>query len=951
LCPAEWQAQLNRNQQSTIHQLDKKTMKTRFLTSTGRLVSGVIIATEVLLSQFHAEAGALSGVYEVIASASTINLTTEGTIDWAHWGRTSPTDFNHRAEVAHEISNFTLIGQGPILQFGDNFTGYSWTNGTPTARATRTTSGIYLNNNDNGFEISVPADTTVKTLKVYVGAYAAQMHFEAALSDNSAPQYVDESFQNASDGPNRAYVLNFAANSAGQKLVVRYWVINGDGGNVTLQAAALRNGAPLVELVSPINGTIFHPAGNGLQFKASTISPNSIPTNQVKLFLNNQDASDQLTLTGSGTTRTATFRQLKPNLFYQGVIVVADNNGQGTTNRFVFDTFSFDGTVVVEAEDYNYSADGVTGGSFKDNPPPDAYQDLSGLPEVDYHTTGQGQSSYRSIDAIATQTATDQVRPPWADAAVPDYQVADLQIGDWLNYTRTFPPGNYNVYLRYADLVDQVLELDQVTSNAGQPDQTLKLLGTINAIRTGNENSYRYAPMTDALGNPIVLSLSGKQTVRLTGVTVEPGFNGLRANFLLFAPTTGPTTRLPSINYAYPAPDADSITPDTRISVTILNGDTPVEPGTIKLRFDNNDVSAAATIATTASGASVTYQPPAMLALNSTHSIGVTFGDNATPSNVQTNQWSFTVANLPVIPSAWGTPPGSGRTNGFLLKMAKAPDDSDATVFTNSAARAELQLSGKLLDPMTGQPFLNEAAGPNDDGTDTEPITLNYELNGTDAGYFPADSTFPGVPFGTQNFIAMQASYYLDLAAGIHRFGVRSDDGFLLTAGLSLTNATLELGRYEGGRGSGLPDGSTEFEFLVEQSGVYAFRLIWYQGTGGADLELFSVDRTTLETTNVVRTLINDSSAPGSVKAYQARTGVPVPTPQAPTILNAKAATGSFSFTFATQNGVRYTVQSRPQFAGATWQDTPVSVTGDGSIQSVSLPMTGSMCFYRVAAR
>ena len=111
-------------------------MKTHFTNFVERFVSSAIVATGLLLSQSPVHAGALSGVYEVIASASTINLTAEGTIDWAHWGRTSPADFNHRAGVAQQISNFTLIGQGPILQFGDNFTGYSWTNGTrPEPRA------------------------------------------------------------------------------------------------------------------------------------------------------------------------------------------------------------------------------------------------------------------------------------------------------------------------------------------------------------------------------------------------------------------------------------------------------------------------------------------------------------------------------------------------------------------------------------------------------------------------------------------------------------------------------------------------------------------------------------------------------------------------------------------------------------------------------------------------
>lgn len=926
-------------------------MRPRLTHATRRPVSGCIVAAALLLSAPQLRAGALSGIYEVIASASTVNLTAEGTIDWAHWGRTSPTEFNHRADVTPQISNFTLIGEGPILQFGDNFTGYSWTNGTPNARVTRSTSGIYVNSEGNGFELSVPADTAVKTLKVYVGAYAAQMHFEASLSDGSAPMYVDESFDNAGDGPNRAYVLSFAADSPSQRLTVRYWVLSGGGGNVTLQAAALREGAPLVELVKPVNGAIFHPTGDGLQFKASTISPNLIPTNQVHLFLNDQDVSAQLTFTGTPASRTVNFGQLEPNRFYQGLIVAADNQGQATTNRFVFDTFSYSGAVGVEAEDYNYSADGFTGGAYMDNPPVNGYQDLYGLPDVDYHTAGQGQSLYRAADLIVTDDTTDQLRPPWVAAGLLDYHVMDLQPGDWLNYTRTFPAGNYNVYLRYAALNDQVLQLDRVTGSASQPNQSLELLGSINAIRTGNENSYRYAPMTDALGTPIVLNLSGQQTLRLTGVTVEPGFNGLRANFLLFAPTTGPATRLPSLDLASPAPDADDVAPDAGVSLVIRNGDTAVASGSIKLALDDSDVTSAATVTPTATGAAITYQAPSLWAPNSVHTIALTFGDNATPSNVQTNRWSFTVANLPVIPAAWGTAPGSGRTNGFLLRLAKAPNHSDPAQFPNTADRAELQLSGKLMDPLTGQPFPNEAAGPNGDGTYAEPATINYQQDGAEAGYFTGDSTFPGVDPGDPNYVAGQASFYAELAAGLHRFGVRSDDGFLLTAGLSLTNTSLVLGRFDGDRGSGLPGGSTEFEFLVERSGVYALRLIWYEGVGGADLELFSVDRSTLGSANVVRTLVNDPGSAQSVKAYTGRVGTPAPTPDAPTLLNPRLAGGVLNVTFSSQDGVSYTVQSKTSLLDAGWQDTAVSVTGDGQVKSLDLPIAGATGFYRLLAR
>jgi hypothetical protein len=126
--------------------------------------------------------------------------------------------------------------------FGNNFTGYSWTNGTPTPRVTNSTTGIFMVGKGNGFEISVPADTTPKLFAVHVGAYGAQMHLEAALSDHSVPPYVDESYQNPWLGPNRVYAFKFAADSPGARLTVKFWTITmyeAQFGNVTLQSATL----------------------------------------------------------------------------------------------------------------------------------------------------------------------------------------------------------------------------------------------------------------------------------------------------------------------------------------------------------------------------------------------------------------------------------------------------------------------------------------------------------------------------------------------------------------------------------------------------------------------------------------------------------------------------------------------------------------------------------------
>jgi hypothetical protein len=95
---------------------------------------------------------------------------------------------------------------------------------------------------------------------MYVGAYLATAHFEASLSDGSAPYYVDESFSTTNvNGSDRDYTVTYAAPSPGPKpyLIVRYWQIEGQG-NVTLNAAALQGSVA-------VNLTLQAVAGNNLQ--------------------------------------------------------------------------------------------------------------------------------------------------------------------------------------------------------------------------------------------------------------------------------------------------------------------------------------------------------------------------------------------------------------------------------------------------------------------------------------------------------------------------------------------------------------------------------------------------------------------------------------------------------------------------------------------------------------
>ena len=100
--------------------------------------------------------GILGGSFA--ATAGTIQLTAEGTLDWGHWGLNTAVDFNHKAGT-QKIS-YALVGSGSAARYSNNAAGFSWTDGTPTGSATATTTGIYRQGVGRGFQLTAPADTT-----------------------------------------------------------------------------------------------------------------------------------------------------------------------------------------------------------------------------------------------------------------------------------------------------------------------------------------------------------------------------------------------------------------------------------------------------------------------------------------------------------------------------------------------------------------------------------------------------------------------------------------------------------------------------------------------------------------------------------------------------------------------------------------------------------------------
>jgi hypothetical protein len=174
-----------------------------------------------------------------------VDLTSEGTADWTHWGLVTNTSFDYKNLVQRQISNFTVLGTNIVQQFSDGLIGFSWSDGTPTPSAADTTTGVLINGLTNGFLLTAPADTNARQLNVYVEGYGGQGEFQAFLSDLSGPAYTDTSISNVFGVSQACYTLNYAAASPGQHLIVAYRLLNLFDrlyGNVSLQSAALQGG-------------------------------------------------------------------------------------------------------------------------------------------------------------------------------------------------------------------------------------------------------------------------------------------------------------------------------------------------------------------------------------------------------------------------------------------------------------------------------------------------------------------------------------------------------------------------------------------------------------------------------------------------------------------------------------------------------------------------------------
>ncbi|PYK98318.1 MAG: hypothetical protein DME19_12980 [Verrucomicrobia bacterium] len=390
--------------------------------------------------------------------------------------------------------------------------------------------------------------------------------------------------------------------------------------------------------------------------------------------------------------------------------------------------------------------------------------------------------------------------------------------------------------------------------------------GPIDPNNPGSGDLLCWAPLSVVLDTNGVLNVSYKNTLILsnyqTAYFPSPGrlVMGARTgglNELQYVDNISITTIAAAIALVGSASGfADGF------SITINDSGSSVIDTTKPITLQLNGTSVSATSVQKNGGATtISYHGfPVLHPPGSSNQVSVSAKD--TNNNTISGTRSFITPLYTVIPPGDSVPSSSVNLTkpGFRIR----PYQSTA-VQPNSLAWTEDQLAG--LHGTNNADLTTATDGGYIDYTDV--INFNIDSTGAGSGNFTPDGPFPGIPGanGLNGDSSMEVLTFLQFpAAGVYQMGVNSDDGFRVTEGKNPKDRfALNLGEYDGGRGPT----DTPFYMVVQQAGIYPFRLIWENGDGelpgnGAGCEWFTVQP------DGTKILINDPSPTNTtgIKAF-----------------------------------------------------------------------------------
>lgn len=652
---------------------------------------------------------------------------------------------------------------------------------------------------------------------------------------------------------------------------------------------------PVINSLFPQNMIFVNPS-DGISFNVSSPSGFTINNSGIHLVLNGTDVSGSLAISGSSSNKNVTYSGLQSNLTYTVSITVTDAFNLTVSASTYFET-TWVGiqpvTYLWEAEDWDFNS-----GMYLDNPDlcsasgdTNCYFGTVGVEGVDEHYTTGNSGPFRPGDPMGTAPSGDYSRKNFFEAGVTDYKIDPFNYGEWVNYTRDWPNSTNWVVARLATDIglSGTLTLSQVTSTATND------LGTFTINGGHGWTTYDTVYLKDTNGNNANVVLNGKTTLRLTSY---PGGNLLPGCFMLVAAQLD----LPVLSGMYPT-GTHPFEPTNALSFTVTSSGATFPANSIKLNMDGDDASASLVI--TGSGSTEYGVYP--LQTNALHTAIITVTNSLGHGIRVTNQFdTFSQGNYMVEAEDFDY--GGGQY------VSAADWYPDAYLGLGATTNIDFQHS-----PVAGEQWGNYRS----DGI-PESSVQNYAVEArqkfVDAG---------GIDFQLDWFgIGDWANY-----TGIYPTG--SFYVYVRSAGLLGISYSMYLDRVVSGAGT-----TSQVTSRLGYWGALGSGQQTYAWVPLTDAGLVAPVIVTLGGTNILRISTTTGNCYPNYFMLVPASGI---------TLSAAKSGSNVSIAFPTQAGATYRVFYRANLTTGNWI-LLTTVPGDGTVKSVSDPLTGSQEFYKVTS-
>jgi len=601
-------------------------------------------------------------------------------------------------------------------------------------------------------------------------------------------------------------------------------------------------------------------------------------------------AGNGLTFSGPATNYTVSFPTTS-NTIYSVLIQITDVNGTPTSSSVAFDTIV--PTYTFEAEDFDWG-----GGQFIDNPQTNAYRGLDGYAEIDYHCTQHG-GDYNRV-GLTTENLNEKLRPQYDSTGMQDYDVGFNDGGNWGNYTRHYPAGTYNIYVRVSNGTGNSTADSGSLSLVDWTDagQTLTQLGKFGVPATSGWGSYTWVPVKDAAGNLAQFTSDGStNTLRMT---IDGG--NCNENFFLLTPADPNSTLQPYVDNFQPNGTV-IFQPSNQVSF-VVHSQPGTDTGNIGLTLNGIPVtglafSGTANLRTVTCTVKTNMFYTAVITVTDSHGTAVSTNSFSTFSadnyQLEAEDYDYTLGDTSgqFFDGMVGYYAGQGGASGIDMF------ESDL----NGPGR------GNVYRAANGVDFPDAVAGDQARDQFTSSGATDYLLGSFGGGSWANYTRH--YPAGTYNV----AGRFAEGAAG-----GASASLSLLTSGYALTNQAVSLlGTFN------IPTigwSSWEWQMMTDASGRLA--------------------QVTLDGSQTTLQLGGLSGNEVNVNFLMLIPTIPSPK------LTAAVNGGNITVSFPTQTGYSYQLQYKDHLTDANWISLGSPISGNGSVQSGTDAATGSARFYQV---